>query len=136
MRDGLAPAGAKPTFEVASPPLAEVVRDINKFSNNVMAQQLFLTLGLTQRGTGTPEAARDVLNRWLDERFGNDAAGRGDRQRLGPVARHAAVGRAAGAAAAMGVGIARDARAGGVAAGRRGSTARCADRRRRSAART
>ena len=75
VRDGLAAVGTKPTFEVVSPPLAEVVRDINKFSNNVMAQQLFLTLGLTQRGTGTPEAARDVLNRWLDERFGNDAAG-------------------------------------------------------------
>jgi D-alanyl-D-alanine carboxypeptidase/D-alanyl-D-alanine-endopeptidase (penicillin-binding protein 4) len=29
-----------------SPPLAQVVRDINKFSNNVMAQQLFLTLGV------------------------------------------------------------------------------------------
>jgi D-alanyl-D-alanine carboxypeptidase/D-alanyl-D-alanine-endopeptidase (penicillin-binding protein 4) len=28
-----------------SPPLAEVIRDINKFSNNVMARQLFLTLG-------------------------------------------------------------------------------------------
>jgi D-alanyl-D-alanine carboxypeptidase/D-alanyl-D-alanine-endopeptidase (penicillin-binding protein 4) len=26
--------------------LAEVVRDINKFSNNVMAEQVFLTLGL------------------------------------------------------------------------------------------
>lgn len=28
-----------------SPPLAEIVRDINKFSNNVMARQVFLTLG-------------------------------------------------------------------------------------------
>ena len=33
-------------FAQASAPLADVVRDINKFSNNVMAQQLFLTLGL------------------------------------------------------------------------------------------
>lgn len=30
-----------------SPPLAEVIRDINKFSNNIMARQLFLTLGTT-----------------------------------------------------------------------------------------
>ncbi|MEP7298591.1 MAG: D-alanyl-D-alanine carboxypeptidase, partial [Burkholderiales bacterium] len=38
VHDGLAPA-TKPSFEVASPPLAEVIRDINKYSNNVMAQQ-------------------------------------------------------------------------------------------------
>jgi D-alanyl-D-alanine carboxypeptidase/D-alanyl-D-alanine-endopeptidase (penicillin-binding protein 4) len=75
VRDGSAPAGVAPTFEMASPPLAEVVRDINKYSNNVMAQQLFLTLGQELRGAGTPAAARDVLNRWLDERFGHDAAG-------------------------------------------------------------
>ena len=46
VRPGATPLGALPLFEVASPPLAAVVRDINKFSNNVMAQQLFLTLGL------------------------------------------------------------------------------------------
>ncbi|HEX5355641.1 MAG TPA: D-alanyl-D-alanine carboxypeptidase/D-alanyl-D-alanine-endopeptidase [Aquabacterium sp.] len=33
-----------------SPPLGQVVRDINKFSNNVMARQLFLTLGAQQGG--------------------------------------------------------------------------------------
>jgi D-alanyl-D-alanine carboxypeptidase/D-alanyl-D-alanine-endopeptidase (penicillin-binding protein 4) len=70
--DGPAPATA-PTFEVASPPLAEVVRDINKYSNNVMAQQLFLTLGLTQRGAGTPDAARAVLRQWADARLGATA---------------------------------------------------------------
>jgi D-alanyl-D-alanine carboxypeptidase/D-alanyl-D-alanine-endopeptidase (penicillin-binding protein 4) len=75
VRDGSAPADVPPTFEIASPPLAEVVRDINKYSNNVMAQQLFLTLGQVLRGAGTPAEARDVLNRWLDERFGHDAAG-------------------------------------------------------------
>jgi D-alanyl-D-alanine carboxypeptidase/D-alanyl-D-alanine-endopeptidase (penicillin-binding protein 4) len=69
VRDGLAPA-TPPTFESASPPLAEVIRDINKYSNNVMAQQLFLTLGLTQRDTGTPDAAREVLRQWARERFG------------------------------------------------------------------
>jgi D-alanyl-D-alanine carboxypeptidase/D-alanyl-D-alanine-endopeptidase (penicillin-binding protein 4) len=34
----------KPVFEVRSAPLSEVIRDINKYSNNVMAQQVFLTL--------------------------------------------------------------------------------------------
>ena len=65
VRDGAAPTSA-PSFTISSPPLAEVVRDINKFSNNAMAQQLFLTLGLTQRGAGTPEASRAVLRQWLD----------------------------------------------------------------------
>src|SRR5205085_8426722 len=32
VRDGPVPAGLKPAFEFASPPLAEVIRDINKFS--------------------------------------------------------------------------------------------------------
>jgi D-alanyl-D-alanine carboxypeptidase/D-alanyl-D-alanine-endopeptidase (penicillin-binding protein 4) len=38
------PPAAEPSFHHVSPALAEVVRDINKYSNNVMAQQLFLTL--------------------------------------------------------------------------------------------
>ncbi len=70
VREGTAPATA-PTFEVSSPPLAEVIRDINKYSNNVMAQQLFLTLALTQRGLGTPEGARAVLHDWLATRYGD-----------------------------------------------------------------
>jgi len=74
VRDGLAPA-TRPQFELTSPPLAEVARDINKFSNNVMAQQLFLTLGLIQRGAGTPDFARDVLRQWATERLGAAAAG-------------------------------------------------------------
>jgi D-alanyl-D-alanine carboxypeptidase/D-alanyl-D-alanine-endopeptidase (penicillin-binding protein 4) len=48
-----------------------VIRDINKFSNNVMAQQLFLTLALTQRGLGTPEGAREVMRGWLASRYGD-----------------------------------------------------------------
>ncbi|NUZ06454.1 D-alanyl-D-alanine carboxypeptidase/D-alanyl-D-alanine endopeptidase [Piscinibacter koreensis] len=74
VRDGSAPATA-PTFESRSPTLAELVRDINKFSNNVMAQQVFLTLAATQRGAGSPEAARDLLRQWLDQRLGASAAG-------------------------------------------------------------
>ena len=70
VREGPAPAGIKPTFEFRSPPLLEVVREINKFSNNVMAQQLFLSLALVRNPTqaATPEAARDLLRRWLSER--------------------------------------------------------------------
>ena len=82
VRDGQVPAALKPVFEITSPSLAEVIRDINKFSNNVMAQQLFLTLSLNQnplqsvQRTGVPsspasnEASREVLRLWWRERFG------------------------------------------------------------------
>jgi len=46
VREGVVAPSAVPLFESSSAPLAAVIRDINKFSNNVMAQQLFLTLGL------------------------------------------------------------------------------------------
>jgi serine-type D-Ala-D-Ala carboxypeptidase/endopeptidase (penicillin-binding protein 4) len=70
VRDGRVPSGLLPAFEFQSPPLAELVRDINKYSNNVMAQQLFLTLGLQRKGAGTLDASRDVLRQWWRERFG------------------------------------------------------------------
>jgi D-alanyl-D-alanine carboxypeptidase/D-alanyl-D-alanine-endopeptidase (penicillin-binding protein 4) len=44
VRDGAATADARLLYTNESPALAEVVRDMNKFSNNVMARQLFLTL--------------------------------------------------------------------------------------------
>lgn len=72
VRDGAAPSGT-PSFELHSPTLADVVREINKLSNNVMAQQLFLTLGATQRNAGTPDAAREVLREWLRGRVGDAA---------------------------------------------------------------
>lgn len=43
--DGLVTPDARPIAVWESPTLAEVIRDINKFSNNVMARQLLLTLG-------------------------------------------------------------------------------------------
>jgi D-alanyl-D-alanine carboxypeptidase/D-alanyl-D-alanine-endopeptidase (penicillin-binding protein 4) len=72
VREGLAPVDRKPAFELASPPLAEVVRDINKHSNNVMAQQLFLSLAreAAPREPATPDSARENLTRWLAERTG------------------------------------------------------------------
>ncbi|MGA9664820.1 MAG: D-alanyl-D-alanine carboxypeptidase/D-alanyl-D-alanine-endopeptidase [Gallionella sp.] len=48
LRAGIAPADQVPFAEYISPPLSEVIRDINKFSNNIMARQLFLTLGTLQ----------------------------------------------------------------------------------------
>lgn len=43
--DGVVPPGALLLAQTESPPLAELIRDINKFSNNVMARQLLLLLG-------------------------------------------------------------------------------------------
>ena len=77
VRDGATPADATLAFEFASPPLAEIVRDINKYSNNTMAEQVLLTLALhaaaggTDAATGvTQEQARAVLMQWLHERLG------------------------------------------------------------------
>lgn len=70
VREGRVPPGLKPAFEAASPPLAEVIRDINKYSNNVMAQQLFLTLGLQQQKRGTVESARATVRQWWNDRIG------------------------------------------------------------------
>src|SRR4051812_11414242 len=44
-REGAAPPAARPLCTHESEPLAETVRDINKFSNNVVARQLSLTIG-------------------------------------------------------------------------------------------
>ncbi len=74
--------GPVPVFELRSAPLAEIIRDINKFSNNVMAQQVFLALGRVRPGpiddgpeslplkTGSFEASRAELQRWWKERIG------------------------------------------------------------------
>ena len=53
VREGAAPNTA-PSFTQNSPTLGAVIRDINKFSNNVMAQQLFLTLGRLPLDAGEP----------------------------------------------------------------------------------
>ncbi len=65
-RPGEVPAGARLVFTHYSPTLAEVVRDINKYSNNVMARQLFLTLGAEASGPpATPDKSRAALRQWL-----------------------------------------------------------------------
>ena len=74
VREGLVPPNLTPAFVMESPTLSEVVRDINKFSNNVMAQQVFLTLSL-QAGVGSFEASRQVVQRWWRERLSGQIKG-------------------------------------------------------------
>ena len=75
VRNGPPPPGMPSSFEFASRPLLDAVRDTNKFSNNLMAQQLFLTMAL-QAAPGTPatvEGARQALRAWLQARLGDEA---------------------------------------------------------------
>ncbi len=66
VRDGTTAPDARLLASAQSPSLSEIVRDINKFSNNVMARQLFLTLGA--EGAGAPasgeKSGRDI-RQWL-----------------------------------------------------------------------
>ena len=87
VREASAPAGAKPFAVFESPAAAEVLRDMNKFSNNVMARQVFLTLSAeTLRLPGALRAlgaGGEVLARGAQAR----RAGARDRERLRPLAR-------------------------------------------------
>jgi D-alanyl-D-alanine carboxypeptidase/D-alanyl-D-alanine-endopeptidase (penicillin-binding protein 4) len=69
VRDGAVPPEARRIAQHESRPLAEVIRDINKFSNNVMARQLFLTIGGQASGQpATIERAQRALGDWLVSR--------------------------------------------------------------------
>lgn len=46
---GMAPADA-PLLEFESPPLADVIRPLNKYSSNIMTRMVYLTLGQTKSG--------------------------------------------------------------------------------------
>lgn len=67
--DGSLSANAQLFSTHYSAPLAEVIRDINKFSNNVMARQLFLTLG-TAKGTQQANLERSTraVQAWLSSK--------------------------------------------------------------------
>ena len=69
VRDGRAPAGAKPFAQFESPAAAEVLRDMNKFSNNVMARQVFLTLSAeTLKPPGRYDRSARAVKAWLEAR--------------------------------------------------------------------
>jgi D-alanyl-D-alanine carboxypeptidase/D-alanyl-D-alanine-endopeptidase (penicillin-binding protein 4) len=63
------PADAKLLFEFDSLPLAEIIRLVNKFSNNLMARHLMLTLGVDAFGPpATAERGRNAMRAWLAKR--------------------------------------------------------------------
>ena len=65
------PDNARLLLTQDSPPLADVVRRINKFSNNLMAEQVFLTLGAQSglEASDTPSQARLNLAQWWQRRL-------------------------------------------------------------------
>ncbi len=65
LRDGLVPTNATLLSTHTSPPLAEVIRDTNKFSNNVMARQLLLSLSLKEGSPASIAASSAVIRDWL-----------------------------------------------------------------------
>lgn len=66
---GSAPATSIPLLNHQSPPLADIVRGINKFSNNIAARQLYLALGigknLNQNSPATLDKSDYAIKRWL-----------------------------------------------------------------------
>lgn len=65
---GQTPSDARLLARAYSPDLVEVIRDINKYSNNTMAKQLFLTIGAQYRTASDSDdaaAARRVLKEFF-----------------------------------------------------------------------
>ena len=69
LREGRVPKSGVPFAVMESAPLYDIVRDVNKLSNNVMARQIFLTLATTHHPPpATPALAADAVQRWLKDR--------------------------------------------------------------------
>ncbi len=59
---------ARLLLEFDSPPLSSLIRDINKYSNNVMAKMLFLNLGAIRYGApATWDKGARAIREWLTE---------------------------------------------------------------------
>jgi D-alanyl-D-alanine carboxypeptidase/D-alanyl-D-alanine-endopeptidase (penicillin-binding protein 4) len=65
-RLGIVTSNATLLYEHPSLPLAEVIRLVNKYSNNVMARHLLLTIAAERAGTpATTEGGRSAIRAWL-----------------------------------------------------------------------
>jgi serine-type D-Ala-D-Ala carboxypeptidase/endopeptidase (penicillin-binding protein 4) len=66
IREGAAGPNARLLYTHESEALPKIARDINKFSNNVMARQLYLTLAGELGGApAQPEAAARAISQWM-----------------------------------------------------------------------
>jgi serine-type D-Ala-D-Ala carboxypeptidase/endopeptidase (penicillin-binding protein 4) len=67
VRSGLLPPDGRLIAEWQSASLSDLIRDINKFSNNVMARQLLLTLGVqVWNAPANPERGAAAVRSWLE----------------------------------------------------------------------
>lgn len=71
---GRVPVTAKLLYRAPSLPLRDIIMDVNKFSNNMMAQQVFLTLAMTPNQPATYDAARQKIGQWWNREMGNRIA--------------------------------------------------------------
>ncbi|MBB2495842.1 D-alanyl-D-alanine carboxypeptidase/D-alanyl-D-alanine endopeptidase [Aquipseudomonas ullengensis] len=65
---GSVPKGARLLARANSPDLVEIIRDINKYSNNTMARQLFLSIGAQFRNSADGDdskAAQRAIRGWM-----------------------------------------------------------------------
>jgi len=68
-REGVVPPGARLLVATTSPPLSDIVRSINKYSNNVMTRQVLLTLGAERFGPpGSIRKGVEAVHGWLARR--------------------------------------------------------------------
>ncbi len=66
VREGAVPPEARLLHTHESAPLAQIVRDVNKFSNNVMARQVYLTLATAaSEPPARAELAAQAVRHWL-----------------------------------------------------------------------
>ena len=66
LKVGRRTADARLLYSIDSRPLAELIRGMNKYSNNVMTRQLLLTLGAEQYGPpGTEKKGAAAIKDWL-----------------------------------------------------------------------
>jgi len=68
VKEGPVPADARLLLRLTSPTLGEVVRSINKYSNNVMTRMLLLTLGAEQSLPGSTARGIARVRQWLIQR--------------------------------------------------------------------
>ena len=75
VRDGVTPAEARVLVERVSEPLSDIVKIINKRSDNTMARDLYLTLGV-QQGSGdsrlTSDRSQQAVRGWLQSQHIDD----------------------------------------------------------------
>jgi D-alanyl-D-alanine carboxypeptidase/D-alanyl-D-alanine-endopeptidase (penicillin-binding protein 4) len=66
IKAGLLPSGSKRFHHINSPPLAELIRHINKYSNNLMSRMLWLTVAAETDGTpASPRQGQGLVKQWL-----------------------------------------------------------------------